>query len=297
MTAASIALRAAAVVTLAAIVSAESSITVRRSPALQAFEVASIKPKGPFRGPAEVGVSFLPGGRVVAVNAPIYLLLMVAFGSSEHQLELKGVPAGILNEVFDIEAKAGPGEQDALPDGAPKEARDARLQLMLQRLLVDRFKLKFHKETRELPIYALTVAPGGPKLTASPANRECPPDVRCGHMPGGPASGIKGLNVEISDLVDTLISFGDRHIVDRTGINGKFDITLPPWNRSTQVSTTAAASGMEPAEDPNNLTIGALLRRELGLRLESIRGPLEILVVDHIERPTPNAPTPLKELK
>lgn len=294
MTVASIALRAAAVVTLAAIVSAESSVTVRRTPPLQAFEVASIKPKGPFRGPAEVGVSFLPGGRVVGVNAPIYLLLSVAFGSTDKQLDLKGVPKDLLNEVFDIEAKAG---VDALPDSAPKDARDARLQLMLQKLLVDRFKLKFHKETRDLPMYALTVAPGGPKLIASPADRECPAGIRCGNLPGGPASGVKGLGVEISDLVDTLISFGDRHIVDRTGIKGKFDITLPPWNRSTQVSTTAATNGMEPAEDPNNLTIGALLRRELGLRLESIRGPLEVLVVDHIERPAPNAPMPLKEFK
>lgn len=250
----------------------------------QAFEVASVKPKGPFRGPAEIGVTFLPGGRVVAVNAPIFLLLKVAFGSSERQLDEKGVPADLLNEVFDIEAKAG---VNALADSASQEARDARLRVMLQTLLVDRFKLKFHRETREVPVYALDIAPGGPKLKSSPAGRACPEGSRCGQLSGGPSSGVKGLDVEISELVDTLISFGDRHVVDHTKISGKFDIELPPWSRAFVDRIDNPA---EPSGDPNDPSIFAVLRRTLGLQLVATKGPLEILVVDHIERPTPNAP-------
>lgn len=255
---------------------------IQTSLTAQAFEVASVKPRGPFRGPAEVGVSFLPGGRVVAVNAPVYLLLTAAFGLSVQQLDEKGIPDDLQGDVFDIEAKAG---VNALPENATKEAREARLRLMLQTLLVERFKLRFHKETRDVPMYALTVAAGGSKLKPSPANRECPPDARCGHLSGGPASGVKGLGVDINELVDTLISFGDRHVVDQTKITGTFDIDLPPWSRSLIQSP---ASPNEPNEDPNGPSIFAVLRRTLGLQLISTKNPLEIYVIDHIERPSPN---------
>jgi uncharacterized protein (TIGR03435 family) len=76
-------------------------------------------------------------------------------------------------------------------------------------------------------------------------------------------------------------------VVDRTGIKGKFDIDLPPWNRSAQ-GISPADNAQEPAEDPNDPSIFAVLRRQLGLRLESTRSSMDIHVVDHIERPTPN---------
>jgi len=198
-----------------------------------------------------------------------------------------------LNEVFDIEAKAG---VHALPDSAPKEARERQLRLMLRTLLAERFKLAMHTETRDQPLYALTVAPGGPRLRPSPQGRTCPAGERCGHLDGGPASGVKGLNVTIADLVDTLISFGERHVIDRTGITGEFDIDLPPWNRAAQSIAPAVDDGHEPVEDPNGPSIFVVLR-QLGLRLEPTRGPLALQVVDHVERPTANdqqpAPVPV----
>jgi uncharacterized protein (TIGR03435 family) len=248
------------------------------------FEVASVKPKGPFQGPAEIGVSLLPGGRVLAVNAPLYLLIQVAYGLSSRQVETKTVDDKLMNEVFDIEAKAG---VNALPDTAPKDARERQLQQMLQTLLAERFKLTLHKETRETPVYALVIAPGGSRLKASPPDRTCPAGTKCGQLGGGPAGGVRGLDVDMPELAETLTMFGDRHVVDRTGIKGKFDIDLPPWNRSSQ-GFSSAHNGLEPDEDPNDPTIFAVLRRQLGLRLEPTRGPLEIHVVDHVERPTPN---------
>jgi len=218
---------------------------------------------------------------MVGVNAPIYLLIAVAYDVSERQLDLRTVEKNLMSEVFDIEASAG---ANALPESAPREARSQRQRQMLQSLLAERFKLTIHKETRDMPQYALVAAPGGARLKPSPAGRACPAGERCGKLSGGPASGIRGLDVEIATLADYLTTFGDRQVQDRTGIKGKFDIDLPSWNRSSMFGPSEP-NGRERAEDPNDPSIFEVLPRQLGLRLESIRGPLDTYVVDHVERP------------
>src|SRR5262249_1462004 len=141
-------------------------------------------------------------------------------------------------------------------------------------------------ETRETPMYALVVAPNGPRLKASPAGRPCPDGSRCGNLNGGPARGGKGLDVPISQLGSALTHFGEREVLDRTGIEGRFDIELPPWSRSWL--PPRQNNDLEKAEDPNDPSIFTVLQDKLGLRLEPIRGPLDIYVIDHIEMPTPN---------
>jgi uncharacterized protein (TIGR03435 family) len=180
------------------------------------------------------------------------------------------------------------------PATAPVEERNQQLRRMMQSLLADRFKLVLHREQREVPVYALVLAPSGSKLQPALADRKCPdrPDptdrfaARCGVLSGGPASGVKGFDVDIAKLVERLEGFGDRLIVDRTGLKGRYDISLPPWNRSTVIQPVNDAR--EPAEDPNGPSIFTVLQQTLGLRLESTRAQVEIYVVDHIERPTPN---------
>lgn len=260
--------------------------------AREAFDVASIKPKGPFH-PSVVGIEHLPGGVMRGTNALIYMMIMDAFDISPRQLDLKAVDGPLLQEMYDFEAKAG---ANALPISAPAKERDQQLRRMLQTLLAEQFKFAYHKEQRDLPLYALVVAPGGPKFKAV-AEGKCPqakPDdpftarfgSSCGHLAGGPASGVKGFNVDIANLIETLIDFGDRQVVDRTGIQGRFDVDLPPWTRTL---VQAPNDGREPAyEDPNNPTIFALLQQKLGLRLESTRGSVDIYVIDHVEAPTPN---------
>ena len=165
---------------------------------------------------------------------------------------------------------------------------------MLKTLLAERFTLTAHFEKREFPIYELKVASGGHKLT--PAARSCEPQSveealkePCGDMGGGPAGGLKIRDGEITDLVTMLSSLLDHVVVDRTGVTGRFDIDLPPWNPGLPAPERLPPPGQEPeAEpDPNAPSIFTVLQR-LGLRLEATRGPLEILVVDHVERPTPN---------
>ena len=272
-----------------AVVSPLRAVSTFREPAAQGrseFEVASIKPKGPFKGPAMVGVDFLPGGRV---NAHIALLVMAAYGISPKQIDLQPIAQSNLfgsgvPEVFDIEAKAG---VNALPDTAPVEDRRRQLRSMLQTLLADRFKLVLHTEKREMPMYALVVGPNGPRLKRSPEGRTCPAGATCGRMAGGPASGIRGLDVEIADLVDTLTGFEDREVVDRTGLKGKFDIELPSWSRPWIPGRPVDDGIVERREDPNDPTILGVIQT-LGLRLEPVRGPVDIYVIDHVETPRPN---------
>jgi uncharacterized protein (TIGR03435 family) len=170
---------------------------------------------------------------------------------------------------------------------------------MLQTLLADRFKLMLHKEQRDMPLYALVIAPNGLKFQPSLSDRKCPKQrpedpwvarfgFSCGIISGGPSSGIKGFNVDTAKLVETLGNFGDRQVVDRTGIKGTFDVDLPPWNRSAQVPAEPLDQPVRDREDPAGPSIFTVLQEKLGLRLESIRGPADIYVVDQVERPTPN---------
>jgi len=158
---------------------------------------------------------------------------------------------------------------------------------MLQTLLADRFKLALHTEKREMPMYALVIGPNGPRLKRSPEGRTCPEGATCGRMAGGPASGIRGLDVEIADLVDTLTGFEDREVVDRTGLKGKFDIELPSWTRPWIPGRPVDDGIVERREDPNDPTILGVIQT-LGLRLEPVRGPVDIYVIDRVETPTPN---------
>jgi len=255
----------------------------------EVFEVVSIKPKK-FE-PGMVGIEFLPGGFVRGMQAPMPMIIWDAYNISMRQLDLQKIAPSVFGEVYDFEARAG---TNALPATAPAEERTRQLRRMMQSLLADRFKLVLHREAREVSVYALVIAPGGPKLLPALADRKCPdrPDpsdrfaARCGVLSGGPASGTKGFDVDIGKLVETLEGFGDRLIVDRTGLKGRYDISLPPWNRS--VAIQPVNDGREPAEDPNGPSIFTVLQRTLGLRLESTRAQVEIYVVDHIERPTPN---------
>jgi uncharacterized protein (TIGR03435 family) len=183
---------------------------------------------------------------------------------------------------FDIDARAGAG---ALPDDAPEEARRQQVRLMVQDLLAERFKLAVHTETRGLPVYALVVASNGPRLTPSRVDRNCE-SASCGDMRAGPASGLSGRAVPIGGLAATLNYFLDREVIDRTGIQGLFDIDLPPWSLAAHLPTNPTSD--EPAPSPSGPTIFTVLQERLGLRLEATRAPRDVLVVDHIEGPTPD---------
>jgi uncharacterized protein (TIGR03435 family) len=277
-----------------------SIANVHAQPKPLRFEVASVRPATAPSTPGSNGIEFLPGGTVRATRVPIMLLVAVAYdvqfrfvnGGSE------SIEKQLMGERFTIDAKAS---TSALPPAAAtfmatQQGEGRVLREMLKTLLIERFKLTAHFETREFPIYELKVAPGGHKLT--PAARSCEPrsaeevisgKLPCGSQGGGPAGGFKIRDGEITRLVGGLTSLLDRVVVDRTGITGRFDIDVPPWSNGLPPVQRPLVPGQDPEAqpDPNGPSIFSVLQ-PLGLRLEATRGPLEILVVDHVELPTPN---------
>src|SRR5229473_2606080 len=246
------------------------------------FEVSSVKKHktGDRRGgwPA-----FLPGGKFTTNGAPLYILIAIAYDLPFQSDRLTGGPGWIKSEegIYDIEAKA---EDGVIPAGMSARARTAKMKLMLQALLADRFRLAIHHETKELPVYALVVAKDGPKLTMSKIEeKDCPDvptnEVSCHQVGGGQGRGLHGKAVDMSDLVLFVANWTDRPLVDRTGIKGLFDVETDGWLPFRP--RPAPAPGAEPSaediamSDPARPTLQMVLAR-LGLRIETQKAPVQM---------------------
>lgn len=251
-----------------------------------AFEVASVKPNK--SGDGRVFFNTLPGGRFRASNVPLHQLILFAYRLKDFQVS--GEPAWIKSERFDITAKA---EKDPGPDG---------MRPMLQTLLEDRFQLKFHRETKDMPVYALVVSKPG-KLPQSEG--ECgprpavPPPPEPGKLPKTPCGGffmvpgrVTGSHSPIGSLADILSRFVGRIVIDKTELTGKYDINLQwtPAAGEFQLPPGGPPPGLPPLPpvDPNGPSIYAALQEQLGLKLESQKAPVETMVIDHIEEPSEN---------
>ena len=261
------------------------------------FEVAAVKASPPRNF---AGMPPRPGGRLQAQNLPVRMLITSAYHLQDFQIV--GGPNWLRDEGFDIEAKGDPN------------ATNAQLMLMLQSLLEDRFQLKFHHETRERPVYALSVARSGPKLPAPkegacvqtdgpvPASSSRESTLpRCGRMGiAGAASGMiaRGGDMSMPELVRSLASMLGRPVLDRTGVTTHFDVHLEftvddsvagltsAWGSvQGHRETMAAAAASGPGASPNILTA---VQDQLGLKLDSTKGPVEVMVIDHVERPIAN---------
>jgi uncharacterized protein (TIGR03435 family) len=270
----------------------------RDSERLPTFEVASVKENrsGDSRSPLRTQ----PGGRFVATNALLKFLIAEAFlGPQPVHLSSRilGGPDWINSARYDITAKAALEFQPS-PDGPPRE-----LLLMLRSLLQERFKVRTHYETRELPIYELVLARAdgalGPKLRQSAANCDGPPPPRqpgepppCGGM-RGPARILAG-GIPMRQLVMMLTAIlavgppagaDGRLVVDKTGLSGRFAFDLA-WTPE-QIPDAAPPPGVPPI-DANGPSFFTALQEQLGLKLQPARGPVEVLVIDSVERPTPD---------
>jgi uncharacterized protein (TIGR03435 family) len=260
------------------------------------FEVASIKrDAGQNRNS---GLDGFTHGRMTAENTPLRFLVMVAYQPLE-DFQIVGGPAWLDTDGYNVTAKA---EGDASAD---------QMRPMLQTLLEDRFQLKLHRETRELPVYTLAVAKNGLKLS-EPGEGSCfafTPGMRpVLAEPGKPVlfpcgivsftlspAGIrmKGGATSIKRLTDVLSRMLHRTIIDNTGFKGTFDVDLE-FNRDESLAgipgpgTPGGFPSPTPASDSGGPSIFSALQERMGLRLESTKGPVEVLVIDHVERPTEN---------
>jgi uncharacterized protein (TIGR03435 family) len=230
------------------------------------FEVASVKPSAP--GGRGGIVRPLPGNQTYIVqNMPLRLIMTVAYSVTDRQIA--GGPDWIATDPFDITAKAG------------RSCTTDELHVMLQRLLEERFQLKVRHETRELPVWALVVDKGGPKLPPhDPGDLDHPP------LGLGPnRRGLAGPNVNINYFAFVLSRLLDRNVIDRTGLTGYYDISLDFARDPLPGPRLDGAEPVPAADSPNIFTA---LREQLGLRLESSRGPVEFLVIEHAQKPSAN---------
>jgi uncharacterized protein (TIGR03435 family) len=249
-----------------------------------AFEVATVKPIPPD-DQREVGIQPLqPGGLFRAVGLTLREFLRVALGTPAALLsgQVVGGPAWIDTERFEIAAKVP--DVASLPDSTPRAV------IMLRGLLDERFKVTHHTEARELPVFDLVAAtptrrPGpGLQRTTVPcvsmlaANAARDFSKLCGVKRAGLGL-LAGTGISMA-LLAGLLSHQpevDRIVRDRTGLLGDFDVNLE-WR---PFSATADASAVD-------VSLFAALREQLGLRLDSATGPVDVLVIDHAERPTPD---------
>jgi uncharacterized protein (TIGR03435 family) len=250
-----------------------------------AFEVASIKPNN--SGGNSMGAMAQPGGRFGAQNVPLRFLIGAAYSVKDFQIVADG-SSWIDSDRYDITAKA--------PDGTANGFEPMRP--MLQSLLADRFKLALHRETKELPVYDLVAARSGLKLTA-PRDGSCAaPDPKnprpreqmpfCDRIRTGKGL-IEAYGITMSRLLAALSDVLGRVVVDRTGFSGIFDARLEFTPDEVIADATAASAGQPaPTIDPAPASIFTALQQQLGLKVESAKGPVEVLVVDHVERPAAN---------
>src|SRR5215469_6882524 len=246
------------------------SLLQAQAPARPEFEVASLKPNA--SGNAGFAVRAMPAG-IKATNISLKRLIALGYGVTDYQIF--GDLPWLETQRFDVEAKAS--KLTALPE----------LRLMTQSMLDERFKLKFHRESRELSIYSLTVLKTGvkgPGLVDAP-NEPCPPPtaatVRCGTVSPG-VGRIIGERGRISQLADRLSTMLGRTVADKTGLTGSYDIDL----------RFAPDPGMQlPAGSPadtNGPSLFTAIQEQLGLKLQAGKGPVEVIVVDSAEKPEGN---------
>jgi uncharacterized protein (TIGR03435 family) len=276
---------------LAAVILAMGAWAVFAQPTVRPlFEAASIKPS--FSRSVQ-NVRPLPG-RLTA-DATLQILTQYAFGVQSFQVV--GASAWMQSDRYQIEATTN-GNTDR-----------NRMFLMLQSLLQDRFRLMTHRETKDLPVYDLIAAKGGLKLPppeegacvesaadASPewaggrmaAPGEVPPArALCGSASltlGPTGARMQGGRVAMPELVRRLSLILDRSVVDKTGFTGLFDLQLG----FVPDDTTPAIPPPPPGTDMPGPSLAQALRQQLGLQLESAKGPVEVIVVDHAERPSAN---------
>ncbi len=240
--------------------------SLAQAPDLQ-FEVASLKPSRP--GAEMGGIHPAPGGRrYIAAGAPLKMMLTAAYRIRTDQVS--GGPAWMDTELFDLNAEA---EQ-------PSSIGD--LHIMLLNVLKERFKLQMHSETKERPVYVLSAAKTGVKMK--------PHEITSAGDPTIDRPGFGKLAAKSAPMDYFAFGLGmilDRPVLDRTGLKGGYDFELS-WTPDLPAGFPEGGQINGQVVDTSGPTIFAAMEKQLGLKLEAQKGPVEILVIDHAEKPVEN---------
>jgi uncharacterized protein (TIGR03435 family) len=252
------------------------------------YDAVSIKPNKPDGDRIMIRVQ-TGGDRYSASGISVKGLIQYAYNLKMED-QISGMTGPVSNARFDIEAKIDEETVAELKKLSNDEA-NAQRRLLMQAMLADRFKLKAHSETKELPIYSMVIAKGGFKLKDADPNDTY-------------ANGIKGLDgaahagmmrvsngtltaqgISLSALANNLSLQLRRHVIDNTGLTGKYDINLTWTPDDNRGAGAPADSGVAVDSGPSIFTA---VQEQLGLKLEPTKGPVETIVVDHVEMPSDN---------
>jgi bla regulator protein blaR1 len=245
------------------------------------FEAVSIKPNK--SGDVRAIFHPSPGGRLNATNVTAKALIEWAYGIRDFQLS--GEPGWADSERFDVAAKS---------DGNPRyDFIKPELETMFRVVLADRFKLAVHRTTKEMPIYSLVLAKNGAKIQAVDEG-DCPevptPENPCRSLRSNNFGQLTAKKAPLPALALVLVGYTRRVVVDNTGLKGSYSYTLD-WTKYLQPPELPPGVVPPPnAFDPASMepAIAAALEEQLGLKLEPGKGPVEMIVVDHLERPSEN---------
>ena len=236
-----------------------------------AFEVATIKPSDPAR-PGQIVT--LRGVEVITTNTTLHDLINLAYWL--HPKQLAGGPAWTESDKFDMTGK---------PD-APGQPNVDQMKMMIQKLLADRFQLKFHFEKRDLSAYAIRIAKTGAKITRSQDDPKGLPGWNFGRTPSGMTMTFR--NSPMSQFTALLQNSLDKPVVDQSGLSERYDFTLT----FTPDPAQAALLGGPPSPAADNPDAApdlfAAFQQQLGLKLESARAPVDVMVIDKVEKPSEN---------
>lgn len=231
-----------------------------------AFEVVSVKVN--TSGDPSLRLDIQPGGRFVAANIPLKQFIRAAYTLQLHQIV--DAPSWVDSERFDITAISDRDLSVSTP--WTPGGRYAVVQLMMQSLLADRFKMASHTEERQAQGYELVLQRTGGQSRLTPAKGPC--QANCGMRPGAGTLAARG--IPIPTLAEFLSQVTGRLVIDGTGLAGTFDLDLR-WTPEAQLRPDSEAPSIFTA-----------LQEQLGLRLDARRAPLTVLVIDSIDRPTPD---------
>jgi uncharacterized protein (TIGR03435 family) len=250
------------------------------------FIVATIKPSDPNRVEENGSIGLSPGGSFQAKSQSLKELVEFVqdFGYYDVDQRIVGGPKWIVSAKFDIEAKCDEETARAFRKMPLKEQLRTE-QRMVQVLLADRFKLRTHHEMRRLAVYALVETKNGSKI--KPSAKAGDEDV--GGAEGSPGN-WKGDGVTMAELAGNLSALpevGGRIVTDKTGLKGRFDFTLK-WTPDPTMGAMPPGPDSGVKSDPSAPSLLTALQEQLGLKLEMAKEPVDVIVIDSAELPTPN---------
>ena len=235
----------------------------------RAFDVASVKLNVSGGGGVTMRTQH---GRLTIGNAPLMQIIQQAFLVKDFQVS--GGPGWITTERYDIDARM---EKDDISD------RD--LWLSLQPLLADRFHLKFHRETKQMPVFSLIVLKGGPRFAPHKESADGKDQPRVGVSIGSGKGKLTVVKTSMASFADSLGHQVDRVVVDRTGLKGEYDFTVEWSPENHEGSMIGAIEEQVGLTGPN---IFEALQDQLGLKLESVKGPVQTIVIDSAQKASEN---------